>query len=97
MTPFMSQRYQDATCLPESITLAFVHMPIPSSTIPPVFKVPLHIPSFSSVSYPTHENASALSPSSLRVTTVDVSSIETSISDNPSTPEVTVTQSGTST
>ena len=49
MAPFMSQLYQDATCLPYSITHVFVQMPIPSSTIPPVFKVPLHVPSRSSV------------------------------------------------
>ena len=91
MTPLMSQLYQDATCLPHSITLVSLQIPIPSSTIPLVFKLPLHIPSFSSVLSPVHEKASALSPSSLRVTTVQVSSIETSILDNPSTSEVTVT------
>ena len=54
MTPLMSQLYQDATCLPHSITPISLQMPIPSSTIPLVFKVPLHIPSFSSVSSPVH-------------------------------------------
>ena len=71
-------------------------MPIPSSTIPLVFKVPLHIPYLSSLSSPVHEKASTLSPSSLRVTTLQVSSIETFVSDNPSTSEVTVIQSSTS-
>ena len=93
----MSQLYQDATCLPYTIIPVSVQMPIPSSTVPPVFKVPLYIPSLSSISSPVHEKASTLSPSSLQVTTVQVSSIETSVSDNPSTPEVTVTQSSTST
>ena len=39
-----------------------------------------------------HENTSALSPSSLRTTTLQVSSVETSVPDVSSTPEVTLTQ-----
>ena len=68
MTPFMSQLYQNATCLPLYITPVSLQMPIPSSTTPPFFKVPLHIPSFSSIPYSVHEKASTLSQSSLQTT-----------------------------
>ena len=54
MKPLMSQLYQNATCLPHSITLVSLQIPIPSYTIPPVFKVPLYIPYFSSVLSPIH-------------------------------------------
>ena len=92
----MSQLYHDTTCIPHSITPVSIQMPITPSTISLVFKVPLHIPSFSSIPSPFHEKASTLSPSSLRVTTMQVSSIETYVPDNPSTPEVTIIQSSTS-
>ena len=92
----MSHLYHDATCLPDSITLVSVQTPIPPSTIYQVFKVPLHIPSISSIPSPVLEKASVLSPSSLLATTMQVSSIETSIPDIPSTLEVTVIQSSTS-
>ena len=48
----MSHLYQDATCLTHSITLVSIQKTISSSTIPPVFKVPLDIPSFSSIPSP---------------------------------------------
>ena len=96
MTPFMSQLYHDATCLPDSITPISVQMPIPPSTISQVFKVPLHIPFISSIPSPIPEKSSVLSPSSLLATTMQVSSIETSIPDTPSTFEVTVIQSSNS-
>ena len=46
VTTFMTELYQNATILPESITPVPMDMPIPSSIVPPVFKTPLHIPSF---------------------------------------------------
>ena len=60
MTPFMTQLYQNATCLPKSITPIYVDMPITSSNVPPVFKIPLHIPSFNSVSSPMSKKTSAV-------------------------------------
>ena len=55
MTAFMSHLYQDATCLPKSITPFSMDMTIPSSIVPHILKIPLHIPSFSSVSSPMLE------------------------------------------
>ena len=49
MTPFMTQLYQNATCLPESVTPISVDIPIPSSNVAPFLKISLHIPSFNSV------------------------------------------------
>ena len=86
MTPLMSQLYQDATCLPDSITPISVQMPLPPYNTSPIFKVPLHIPSFSSITSPVHEKSSTLSPSSIPAATMHVSSIETSVPDIPSTP-----------
>ena len=88
VTPFMTQLYQNVTCLPESITPISVDMPIPSSIVPPVFKIPLHIPSLSSVSFPMSEKTPVVSPSTLKTTTLQGSSTETSILDISSTPEV---------
>ena len=96
MTPFMSQIYHDATCLPDSIILVSVQTPIPPSTISQVCKVTFHIPSLISTPSPVHEKVLVLSPSSLPVATMQVSSIETSIPDNPSTHEVTIIYSSTS-
>ena len=67
-------------------------MPIPSSDVPLVFKIPLHIPSFSSVSSPVAEKSSAVSSSPLNITTLQVSSVETSIPNISSTPEDIPTQ-----
>ena len=89
MTPYMSQIYHDATCLPYSITPVSVQTPIPPSTISQVFKVPLHIPSFSSTPSPIHDKVSIISPLSLRASTMQVSSIETFVLYN-STSEVSV-------
>ena len=47
VTPFMTELYQNATVLPESIIPIPIDIPIPSSIVPPVFKIPLHIPSIS--------------------------------------------------
>ena len=58
VTPFMSQLYQDATCLPKSITPVYVGMLFPSSTVPPVFKIPLYIPLFTSISSHAPEKTS---------------------------------------
>ena len=55
VTPFMTELYQNATILPESITPVLMDMPIPSSVVPLVFKNPFHIPSFSSMSSPMYE------------------------------------------
>ena len=84
----MSQLYQDATCLPESITPFSMDIPIPSSIVPPVLKIPLHIPSFISVSSPMLKKNLAVSPTSLRATTLQVSSIKTSAHDISSALEV---------
>ena len=70
MTPFMTQLYQDATCVPNSILPPSLQILISSSTLPPFFKLPLHIASFSLVFSPIHEKTSALTPSSLRATTL---------------------------
>ena len=68
-------------------------MPIPSSVVPPLFKTPLHIPSFSSFSSPVFEKITTVSPSSLlKATTVQISSVEVSVHDVSSTPEVTLAQ-----
>ena len=53
-------------------------------------KVPLHIPSFSSILSRIQENTSKFLPSSLQLTIVEVSSILTYVSYNPSTLEVTI-------
>ena len=92
----MTQLYQDATSLLESITPVYVDMPFPSSTIPTVFKIPLHIPSFSSLSSPAPEKTSAVSSSSLKATSLQVSFIETSIRDLSSAPKVTLAHNVTS-
>ena len=92
----MSSLYQDATSLPEYITPVYVDTTFPSSTVPPVFKIPLHIPSFSSVSSPMTKKSSVVSPSSLKTTTLQVSSTETSILDISSAPEVILAQNVTS-
>ena len=70
MTPLMSQLYHDATCLPDSITPVSVQTPNTPSTISQLFKVPLHIPSFSSIPSHVHEKISVLSPSSLPAATI---------------------------
>ena len=88
VTPFMSQIYQDATSLPESITPIYLDMPFPSYIVPPILKIPLHIPSFSSVSSLVTEKTLAVSPSSLKATYLQVSFIETSVPDISSSPEV---------
>ena len=92
----MSQLYHDDICLSDSIIAISIQTPIPPSTISQVFKVPLHIPSISSIPSLVHEKASVLSPSSLPATTRHVSSVETSVLDIPSTPKLTVIQSSTS-
>ena len=72
----MTELYQNATCLPESIIPISMDMPIPSSIAPPVFKIPLHIPSISSVSSPMSKKIAILSPSSfLKATIVQIPSI----------------------
>ena len=63
VTPFMTQLYQDATCVPNSILPASLQMLISSSTIPLVFKVPLHIPYFSSIPSSDYEKTLAFLPS----------------------------------
>ena len=76
VTPFMTELYQNATILPESITPISMDMPIPSSIVPPIFKTPLHIPSFSSVSSPMSYKIIAVSPSSfLKATTMQISCV----------------------
>ena len=80
----------------ESITPIYVDMTFPSSTVPPVFKIPLHIPSFSSMASHVPEKISAVSPSSLKATSLQVSSIETSIPDPSLAPKITLSQNVTS-
>ena len=76
----MTELYQNATVLPESITPIPMDIPIPSSVVPPVFKIPLHIPSISSVSSPMSEKIAIVSPSSfLKPTTVQIPSMESSV------------------
>ena len=59
----------------------------------PVFKTPLHVPSFSSVSSPMSEKITTVSPSSLlKATIVKISSVETYVHDISSAPEVTLAQ-----
>ena len=97
MTPFITKIYQKATCLPESITPVPMEKPIPSLVMTPVFKIPLHIPSFSSVLSPISENITTVSPSSLlEATTVQISSVEVPVHDISSAPEVTLVQNVTS-
>ena len=92
VTPFMSELYQNATILPESITPILMDMHIPSSVVPPVFKIPLHIPSLSSMSSPVSEKITTVSPSSLlKATTLQISSMEASVHDISLAPEVTLT------
>ena len=87
----MTEFYQNATILPESITPAPVDMPIPSSVVPPIFKTPLHIPSFSSVLSHVSEKITIVSPSSLlKATTMKISSVEVSVHDISSSPKVTL-------
>ena len=71
-------------------------IPIPSSIVPLVFKIPLHIPSFSLVLSLVPEKTSTVSPSSLKVTTLQVSSIETFVPEISSAPKVTLAQNVTS-
>ena len=76
VTPFMTELYCNATCLPESITLVPRVEPIPSTVETPVFKIPVHIPSISSVSSPMSEKIEIVSPSSfLKATTVQFPSV----------------------
>ena len=97
VTPFMTELYQNATILPESITPAPMDMPIPSSVVPPVFKIPLHIHSISSVSSPISEKIAIVSQSTfLKATTVQIPSVEASVHDISSAPEVTLAQNVTS-
>ena len=63
VTPFITQLYQNATCVPDSILPASLQMSISSSTIPPVFKVPLHIFCLSSIPSSNYEKASTFLPS----------------------------------
>ena len=96
MTPFMSELYQKATILPKSITPIPMDMPIPTSVVPPYFKTPLHIPSFSSVSSPMSNKITIVSPSSLlKATTVKIYSMEASLHDIYLAPEVTLAQNVT--
>ena len=96
VTPFMSKLYQKATILPESITPVPMDMPIPSSVVPPVFKTPLHIPSSSLVSSSMSGKITTVSSSSLlKATTVQIYSVEVSIHDISSAPEVILTQNVT--
>ena len=55
VTPFMTELYQNSTILHESITRVPMDIPIPSSVVPPYFKIPFHIPSISLVSSPMFE------------------------------------------
>ena len=91
VTPFMIKLYHNATFLPESIIPVSMDMPIPSSVVSPVFKTPLHIPSFSLVSSHVAEKITTVSPSSLlKDTTVQIYSVEVSVHDISSAPEVTL-------
>ena len=91
VTPFMTKLYHNATCLPESITLVPRVGPIPSIVETPVFKIPVHIPSISSVPSPMFEKIAIVSPSSfLKATTVQFPSVESFIQDISSVPEVTM-------
>ena len=88
MTPFMTKLYQKATCLPESITHIPMEKPIPSFVVTPVFKIPLHIPSISSVSSPMSEKIVIMSPSSfLKATAMKIPPVEAYVHDISSTPE----------
>ena len=82
MTPFITNLYQNATVLPESIILVPMDIPIPSFVVPPFFKIPLHIPSINSVSSPMSEKIAIVSPTSfLNATTVQIASVESSVQD----------------
>ena len=71
-------------------------MHIPSSIFPLVFKIPLHIPSISSVSSPMSEKITTVSPSSLlKATTMQISSVEASVDDISLAPEVTLAENVT--
>ena len=92
----MTELYRNATCLPESITPVPMDKPIPSSIVPPIFKIPLHIPSISSVSSPMSEKIAIVSPSSfLKATTVQIPFVEASVHDISSAPEITLAQNVT--
>ena len=91
VTPFMIELYRNATCLPESITPVPMVEPIPSTIETPVFKIRLHIPSINSVSSPVSEKISIVSLSSfIKATIVQFPSMEYSIQDISSVPEVTI-------
>ena len=97
VTPFMTELYHNATCLPKSITLVPRVEPTHSSVETPVFKIPLHIPSISSVSSPMSEKIAIVSPPSfLKATTMQFPSVESSVQDISLAPEVTLAQNVTS-
>ena len=87
VTPFMNQLYKYATCLPESMIPISIDIPIPTSDVSTVVKNPLHIPSISSVSLSVAEETSVVSSSPSKISTVQVSSVETTIPNIPSAPE----------
>ena len=97
VTPFMTELYQNATHLPESITPIPMVKPIPLAVVTPIFKIPLHIPSIRSVSSPMSEKIAIVSPSSfLKATTMKIPYAEASVHEIPSAPEVTLAQNVTS-
>ena len=81
VTPSMTELYHNSTYLPKSITLVPRVEPTHSSVETPVFKIPLHIPSISSVSSPMFEKIAIVSPSSLKATTMQIPSMEASVHD----------------
>ena len=69
---------------------------MPSSTAPQIFKIPLHIPSFTSSSSSVSEKVLIPTSSSLPADTIHVLSLETSIPITTSTSEAPIVQSGSS-
>ena len=87
VTPFMNQLYKDATCLPESMIPISIDIPIFTSDVSTVVKNPLHIPSISSMSLSVAEETSAVSSSPSKISTMQVSLVETTIPNIPSAPK----------
>ena len=87
----MIEPYHNATCFAESIIHVLGVEPIPSSIETPFFKIPLHIPSISTVSSPMPEKIVIMSSSSfIKATTVQIPAVEDSIHNVSSSLEVTL-------